>query len=319
MQKSRWRTIGRKLVINVKKKDFLKRSSELKNLTSTFSNSNTIEIRYYFIGRARTAQWQQHKVSFTLAKSKIFWKNQSVANSFQKMCFRFPNCINVFVQMLSSPIISFRTVKISLQTDDSFRKYFCSLNGIKNGGCRHPLATENLIYKQCELGNKNSNSKVKSTEPTLVQKLVSQKFQTTEAWNLRSDVCILKNTSRNTIQIYSNISRSFFRQILIVFMAKHSQQSSRKMERGPEYVISQLLKQKKEIWKTSSHAAIFFSRYEQWKTKHRFSGKFALTFPILFVYGKQVRGKSFEYCCHKRKLLSYFDQWFYWWNWKLLY
>ena len=54
-----------------------------------------------------------------------------------------------------------------------------------------------------------------------------------------------------------------FRQILIVFLTKHSQQSSRKMERGPEYDISQLLKQKRETWKTSLHAAIFFSRYEQ--------------------------------------------------------
>ena len=54
-----------------------------------------------------------------------------------------------------------------------------------------------------------------------------------------------------------------FRQILIVFMTKHSQQSCRKMERGPEYVISQVLKQKRETWKISLHAAIFFSRYEQ--------------------------------------------------------
>ena len=149
MQKSRWRTIGRKLFINVKKRLSEKklRAQEIDVNNFEFKHSNTIEIRYYFLGRARTAQWQQHKVSFTLAKSKIFWKTHSIANWIQKMCFRFPNCNNVFVQMFSSPIISFRTVKISLQTDDSFRKYFCSLNDIKNGGCRHPLATENLMYK----------------------------------------------------------------------------------------------------------------------------------------------------------------------------
>ena len=57
--------------------------------------------------------------------------------------------------MFSSPIISFRTEKISLQTDDSFRKYFCSLNDIKNGGCRHPLSTENLMYKTMRARKQN--------------------------------------------------------------------------------------------------------------------------------------------------------------------
>ena len=157
MQKSRWRTIGHKLVINVKKKLSEKklRAQEFHVNNFEFKPSNTIELRYYFLGRARTTQWQQHKVSFTLARSTTFWKNHSVANSIQKMSFRFPNCNNVFVQLFSSPIISFRTVKISLQTDDSFRKCFWSLNDIKNGGCRHPLATENLMYKTMQARKKN--------------------------------------------------------------------------------------------------------------------------------------------------------------------
>ena len=128
------------------------------------------------------------------------------------MCFRFPNCNNTFVQTFNSPIFSFRTVKTSLQPADSFRKYFCPLNNVKNSGCRHPLATDvqNIwLRKQCEVGNKNSKSKVKSTEPTLFQKLVWQKFENTEAWNLKSDVYNLKNTGRSTIQIYSNFFWSF--------------------------------------------------------------------------------------------------------------
>ena len=59
MQKSRWGTIGRELVINVKKKDFLKRSSRAQEIDVNnfeFKHSNTIEIRYYFLGRAPTAQ-----------------------------------------------------------------------------------------------------------------------------------------------------------------------------------------------------------------------------------------------------------------------
>ena len=40
---------------------------------------------------------------------------------------------------------------------------------------------------------------------------------------------------------------------------------------------------KKETWKTSLYAAIFFSSYNQWKFKQRYSGSFAFTFQTLFV------------------------------------
>ena len=58
MQKSRWRTIGRKLVINVKKRLSEKklRAQEIDVNIFEFKHSNTIEIRYYFLSRARTAQ-----------------------------------------------------------------------------------------------------------------------------------------------------------------------------------------------------------------------------------------------------------------------
>ena len=56
-----------------------------------FKHPDVTEIRYCFLNRARTAQWQQSKVSFTIAGRKLFVKSHSVANSYQKMCFRFPH------------------------------------------------------------------------------------------------------------------------------------------------------------------------------------------------------------------------------------
>ena len=46
------------------------------------------------------------------------------------------------------------------------------------------------------------------------------------------------------------------------------------------------------------------------KTKQRFSGNLAITFPTVFAYENQVRGKIIKYCCHKKKLLPYFDRGF---------
>ena len=76
------------------------------------------------------------------------------------MCFRYPNCKNDFCANVQ-------------QSENQFENS-------ENGGFRRPLATDKLMYKKCKLGNKNSNNKVKSTQPTEVQILVPQKAETTE-------------------------------------------------------------------------------------------------------------------------------------------
>ena len=65
---------------------FLKkrRFHEIDIKNSEFKHPNIIEIRCCLLDRARTAPWQQSKFSFTLAKSKIFWKDHFVANWRQK-------------------------------------------------------------------------------------------------------------------------------------------------------------------------------------------------------------------------------------------
>ena len=146
--------------------------------------------------------------------------------------------------MFSSPKTSFGTVILPLQTADSYGKQFRFLK-------RHQkrwLQTS-VSHWEFDVQNKNSNCKVKITEPALVQKLVSQKFENTKnkIWEV---MCVSKNTSRNPIEVFQLFSKTWvFGQILTVFTTNHSQQSSRKGERDLQNVISQLLKQKRGIWK----------------------------------------------------------------------
>ena len=92
-----------------------------------FKHPGITETMYCLLNRDRTAQWQQLKVSFTLPESNLFSKSYSVANSHPKCASGFFTERTFMVQMFSSPTTSCKTVKGSLGTPQSFKKYLCSL------------------------------------------------------------------------------------------------------------------------------------------------------------------------------------------------
>ena len=83
-----------------------------------------------------------------------------------------------------------------------------------------------------------------------------------------------------------------FWKILIVFVTKHSQQSSRKVKRGPENVISQLLKHKRETWKNFTRSNIF---QQLWTMKVQTSvfWKFCFYIPNTFRLRKSGTWKKY--------------------------
>ena len=102
-----------------------------------------------------TAQWQQSKVRFTLAKSKIFGKTLPVANSHQKCVSGFRTVRTFIVQMFSSPATSYKTAKRSLQTPKRFKKYLCPWKRHQKRWLWHPLSTVHLMYKTVRARKQN--------------------------------------------------------------------------------------------------------------------------------------------------------------------
>ena len=123
------KTIGRKLGINSSQKTFWKKLQfhKIDIELFEFKHPNITGKRYCLLNRIRTTQWQQSRVSFTLAASKVFWKSHSVANSYQKCVSGFLTEVVFIVQMFINPMSSCKTVKGSLQIPQSFKKYLRSL------------------------------------------------------------------------------------------------------------------------------------------------------------------------------------------------
>ena len=71
--------------------------------------------------------------------------------------------------MFNSPTTSCKTVKGSLQTPASIKKY--QSNDNKNSGCRHLLSTEHLMFKTVRVGKEKFKQQKKClTQP--IQKSV---------------------------------------------------------------------------------------------------------------------------------------------------
>ena len=120
------KTIRQKLGINSDLKTFWKKL-RFHEIEIICSNSNITGIRYCLLNRAQKVQWEESIVIFTPAGSKVFWKSHSIANSHQKCVSRFLNEITFTVHMFNSPTTSCKTVKGSLQTPQSFKKYLWSM------------------------------------------------------------------------------------------------------------------------------------------------------------------------------------------------
>ena len=115
--------------------------------------------------------------SFKLAKSKIFCRGQSVANSHQNCVSGFQTVITFIVQMFSNPTASSITAKSSQQTAETSKKTLVFQIDIKNGGCIHSLSTEHLMYKPKRAGKQDFKQQNEIlTQPTLVQKSVLAKL-----------------------------------------------------------------------------------------------------------------------------------------------
>ena len=98
--------------------------------------------------------------SFTLAKSNIFWRRHSVANSHQNCVSGFQTVIMFNVQMFSNPAASFKTGKSSLQTGETSKKYLCFFKSTSKTVVVYILYQLNIwCTKQSELENKISSKK----------------------------------------------------------------------------------------------------------------------------------------------------------------
>ena len=122
------KTIRHKLGINSDLKifwkncDFIKLTSYVRIQTSKHNWNKALPSQSSPNDGVRAIQ------SFTLAKSKIFCRGHSVANSQQNCVSGFHTVITFIVQMFSNPTASFKTAKGSLQTTETSKETFVFLN-----------------------------------------------------------------------------------------------------------------------------------------------------------------------------------------------
>ena len=116
------KTIRHKLGINSDLKifskncDFIKLTSYVRIQTSKHNWNKALPSQLSPNDGVRAIQ------SFTLAKSKIFCRGHSVANSHQNCVSGFQTVITFIVQMFSNPTASFKTAKGSLQTTETSKE-----------------------------------------------------------------------------------------------------------------------------------------------------------------------------------------------------
>ena len=121
------------------------------------------------------------------------------------------------------------------------------------------------------------------TQPTLDQKPVLAKICNNRTMKFRNR-CLQR---KSRVTSHPNLLQLFpktwvFWQILIVFTAVHSGQSTLKVGRGLENDIQSATKTEKNLDTISFMEATFSSSYEGSKSKQRFYWNFALAFPTLF-------------------------------------